>query len=138
MRVGLDIHGVIDSDPVRFLEFAREVKKGCGNDVFIITGPPVNDDLLDELAKFGFIKGIDFDVVLSIQDELEKSNVPVTGLDKHGRNHYDDEQWDSCKAKICERYDIDVHIDDTLRYMFYFKGSTIFGHYVYGEIKYYL
>lgn len=134
MNVGLDIHGVIDADPEFFLKFANDITSDGGK-VFIITGHPINEDLIHELEVLGFHKKMYYKI-LSIQDHLDAFNVHVEGLDKYGRNHYDDHEWDVCKAYFCDNYDIDVHIDDTFRYFKHFKENIIFGLYHDGGIEY--
>ena len=95
MKLGLDIHGVVDADPSRFIEMAQEVRRN-GGEVYLITGHPIDDQLYEELAACEFYE---YNHLVSIQDELDKLRYPVLYLDKHGRNHYDDVAWASFKGK---------------------------------------
>jgi hypothetical protein len=122
MKLGLDVHGVIDADPVRFEEVAREIRQDGGK-IVLITGHPIDQQLYDELSSCGFDQ---FDEVISIQDELEKRGYPVLYLDKHGRNHYDDMAWDSFKGLFCKEYGINLHVDDTFKYLKFFETPCAF------------
>jgi len=135
MIVGLDLHGVINSDPAFFIEFARDIIED-GGIVHIITGHPVDQEVYEELNACGFSRDL-YSSIQSIQDTLDDLGCPISGLDSHGRNKYDDVSWDSCKANLCEKLDIEVHVDDTLRYKDYFK-STTFGHFDGKKIQYYV
>ena len=134
MIVGLDLHGVIDSDPAYFIEFARDIIEDGGT-VHVITGHPINSEIYEQLSACGFAKDL-YSSVQSIQDTLDEVKSPVLGLDVHGRNKYDDISWDSCKASLCKKLDVDVHIDDTMRYKDYFKETT-FGHFDGEKIQYF-
>jgi hypothetical protein len=122
MKLGLDVHGVIDADPSRFREVAREIRRQGGR-VILITGHPVDDQLYDELNACSFNE---YDEIVSIQDELEKKGLPVLYLDKHGRNRYDDTAWDSFKGIFCKEHQIDLHVDDTFKYLKYFETPCAF------------
>jgi len=117
MKLGLDIHGVIDLDPARFIELAREVKED-GGIVYILTGKPINDSLKD-LNSCGFSKDL-YNEIFSIQDSLDTLGVEVLGLDKYGRNIYPENLWNSAKAKFCYAHKINLHIDDSIEYGKYF------------------
>lgn len=118
MILGLDLHGVIDSDPARFIELARDIKED-GGQVHILTGHPINEKLLKEINSCGFASDL-YDSVFSIQDFLDSKFIKSLGLDEHGRNHYPDELWNSAKAKYCEENEIDLHIDNSIEYESYF------------------
>ena len=132
MNIGLDIHGVINSNPKYFRKMAKEIREDNGM-VFIITGKPIDKNLLRELNHCGFRR--QYDELVSIQDELEKRGYKSLYQDSYGRNHYDDIAWDSFKAEYCKKHDIDLHIDDTFRYLKYFE--TPCGYYHDGELKLY-
>ena len=129
MNIGLDIHGVINNNPKYFRRVAKEIREDNGS-VFIITGKPIDKYLLRELHHCGFRRI--YDELVSIQDELENMGYRSLYLDSHGRNHYDELAWDSFKANYCREHDIDLHIDDTLRYLKYFE--TPCGHYNNGNL----
>lgn len=133
MNIGLDIHGVIDRDPLRFIKIAHEIKRNGGK-VYIITGHPIDDRVFAELIACGFEKDC-YDEIVSIQDELEKRGYPVLYLDKHGRNHYDDLAWNSFKGRFCKEHSIDLHIDDTREYIKHFE--TPIALYRDGEMTFY-
>jgi hypothetical protein len=133
MNVGFDLHGVINQSK-KFLKLAKEIKKDNGK-VYVITGNPVDKKLIKELKKYGWTEKL-YDGIFSIQDELDKQGIPVVMLDKFGRNHYEENSWDRCKADICKINDIDVHIDDTLRYSKYFIDRTVFGYYHKKKLEY--
>lgn len=125
MKLGLDIHGVIDSDPARFIELAREIKEDGGS-VYILTGRPIDETLMAELNSCGFARDL-YDAIFSIQDSLDANGVEILGLDKYGRNHYPDEIWNSAKGFFCKKNEIDLHIDNSIEYKDYF--STPFAYF---------
>jgi len=120
MIIGIDLHGVIDSD----IEWSKKVLDSLMFDfgINIISGPP-KIDTEKELNDYGLYKDVHFDAVFSIVDFLkEKSGVNMWTDDK-GRWWASDEEWWSSKAEICEKHNVDIMIDDKERYRQYFKDK---------------
>jgi len=120
MKLGLDIHGVLDSNP-DFVTLAINTR-AVGGEVHIITGSSYDEDL--NFLLLSLSKGVVFwDYLISVQDELAKV-MPHSYIDKHGRPCWDDDVWDAFKGGYCDRNNIDVHYDDTERYGQYFTKTT--------------
>lgn len=129
MRLGLDIHGVLDDNPEEFIKIADDFKE-MGGDVYIITGSSHDEDLDEYLLKLSGGRKF-WDVLISVQDELAKKHEPA-GINEHGRPYWPDEVWDRFKGDFCRENMINLHFDDTERYLQYFTTPVI--HY-YPHIK---
>jgi len=117
MKIGIDLHGVIDDDPTWFRGFISSVlmvETGKWRDpasiVCIISGPP-KEDILKELEKHELQMGIDFNEVYSVVDHLQEKGVEMW-QDDNGRWWASDEEWWKAKAEICEKHNVDILIDD--------------------------
>ncbi len=122
MKLGLDIHGVLDRYPQMFAELAKAYSWAqVDGEVHIITGASITDALIERLLAFNH--GVQYWThIVSIQDELLKKEKPL-GYNDKGRPVFDDELWDSFKGRYCEEHDIDLMIDDTERYGKYFTTT---------------
>lgn len=120
MKLMLDIHGVLDSNPELFVSIATLLRSSSfENEVHIVTGESITPKLIDQLK--GYNNGVEFwDHLVSIQDELLKGEVSTLGIDSFGRPRFPDDIWDSFKGKYCAQHDIDLAIDDTEAYRKYF------------------
>lgn len=130
MKLGLDIHGVLDHNPELFLRIAAEY-----DEVHIITGGSFTNtkyNLEKQLYQISdeFYAGDGdpnpnsfkwwthqfsvFDYLLEIgaktNEELE--------IDSH--YPFPDEVWNSVKAEYCRQHKIDLHVDDMQQYLEYF------------------
>ena len=120
-KLGIDLHGVIDSIPETFAFLTHAIVKN-GGEVHIITGGSIinsehNEDIVSELDRFG----VAYTHIFSIRDYHDEIDTPKTGV--HGRYGFPtilDETWDMTKADYCRYHNIDLHIDDTLMYNDYF------------------
>lgn len=121
-KLGLDIHGVLDTNPVDFIHIAKEIKNE-GGEVHVITGSSYNIELETFLLN---LSGGDkfWDELVSIQDELIKTVKPE-GINSHGRPYWFDKDWDRVKGDYCRDNNIDLHYDDTERYIEYFTTPVI-------------
>ena len=120
MILGLDIHGVIDKDPVRFAKLAKEIQKDGGK-VYIITGVSTSNPLLKEIldrCNFSY-----YDKIFSVEDYLIEHETKVEYIKENNDKMFDLDQWNSCKAKICKENKVDLHIDDCKKYGEYFETS---------------
>lgn len=126
IKIGLDIHGVIDKLP--FLAVLGEVLVKEGHEVHIITGAPwsaVSDGIYTHegiqpyLNQHGFVKGKNFTHFFSIVDYHKSLGTTVT-CDEKGC-WLDNEVWNQCKAEYCQKVGIDLHLDDSPSYAKFFK-----------------
>lgn len=124
IKVGIDIHGVIDSDPDLWAEFTRCIINS-GNEVHIITGPPI------EWVKPDLIKwGIDYTHLFSIIDYHESIGTRIEWKDS--KNPWmEPVLWNPTKADYCRREGISIHIDDSPTYAQYF--DTPYAEYFKGD-----
>jgi len=120
-RIGLDMHGVIDSNPVLFSELTKILVES-GNEVHIITGGSWKGDNIErDLIKLG----IKWTHYFSVYDSLKESGVPTVGKVKFpdGRiqDKFEDGHWDQAKGEYCKKNNISLHLDDTLMYNEFFN-----------------
>lgn len=115
MKIGLDIHGVCDKNPEFFAELSR-LFVGAGHEVIIITGRMESHGAIDEIRSLG----ISYTKFYSIAD-YHKSIGTKMWYDEKGNPWIDDDTWNMTKAEICEKENIDFHIDDSSVYGDFFK-----------------
>ena len=119
MKLGLDIHGVIDSNPESFSFMSQSVITG-GGEVHIITGGSWTSELEEQLKGYG----IKWTSCFSVYDYLLDSGIDSIGNiqfpDGTIQKKFDYHLWDTIKAGYCKSNNIDLHIDDTEVYSKYF------------------
>jgi len=119
MKLGLDIHGVIDSNPESFAFMSQSVIAG-GGEVHIITGGSWTSELEEQLREYG----IKWTSHFSVYDYLLDSGIDSIGTiqfpDGTIQKKFDYQLWDTIKAGYCKSKNIDLHIDDTEVYSKYF------------------
>lgn len=114
MKIALDIHGVCDANP-EFFALISKLLVSDGHEVIIITGKMKSHGAIDELKKLG----ISYTKFFSIVDyQIDKGTEIL--YDKNGNPWIDDDIWNQTKAEICEKENIDLHIDDSSVYGQYF------------------
>jgi hypothetical protein len=120
MRIGLDIHGVIDRDPDIFSMLSKWMRAN-GHEVHVLTGKELSLNLYDELRKFG----IEYDRLFSITSFHKDTGVEVKykGGDPT-QPLIEPRLWNPTKADYCKWMGIGVHIDDSSCYGKYFVGRT--------------
>jgi hypothetical protein len=118
MRLGLDYHGVIDRYPELFGTLSRIVM-ASGGQVYIVTGHRATPEFALSLKQLG----IEYTGILSVVDFNQRHGVEIK-YDEDGNPWIDEEIWNSTKADLCKRYDIDLHVDDSEVYGKYFTGRT--------------
>ena len=124
----IDLHGVIDSNPIHFKKITEDLIK-CGNDVYICTGSK-NSDAVKKLDELGFKKNVNYVFLISISDILS-SSLPVAEIeyDINGNLWVDDMLWWPMKGKLCKTYSVDVIIDDSEEYFVYVPKNVVKLHY---------
>jgi len=119
MKLGLDIHGVIDSNPKSFAFMSQSVISNNG-EVHIITGGSWTTELENQLKDYG----IRWTSHFSVYDYLLDSGIDSIGTiqfpDGTIQEKFDYDLWDTIKAGYCKSNKIDLHIDDTEVYSKYF------------------
>lgn len=114
MKIGLDLHGVIDTNSSFYIELTALLVKN-GHEVHIITGKKASL-VMPELAE----KDITYTHIFSITDYHESIGTPIK-WDEHGNPHMDSYTWDKTKAQYCLENKIDLHLDDSDVYGYFFK-----------------
>lgn len=120
IKVGIDIHGVIDRDPEFFSNLTHKLKCN-GHEVHILTGHEISNELFTTLNDFC----IRYDHVFSITSFHKeigthisyKNNDPTQPL-------IAPTVWDRAKAHYAEYVGLCIHIDDSSIYGRYFNGSN--------------
>jgi len=118
LKIGLDIHGVIDYNPKFFSHLSKKLIDD-GHEVHIITGSmktPKIEDLLKELK-------ISYTHFFSVADSLIANGETVTFTDPDNP-WFESSSWNLAKGKYCESMKIDIHFDDTRAYGDHFKKSV--------------
>jgi len=119
MKLGLDIHGVIDKRPEDFASLAAAVI-WTGGEVHIITGGSVTEDMKEKVKAFG----VAWTHFFSVYDYMESIDEPQVGViqfpDGTVQKKFDPERWDMVKADYCKKNSINLHIDDTETYGVHF------------------
>lgn len=122
-KLGLDVHGVLDSNPKLFIHIAEQY-----DEVHIITGgsfanPKYN--LEDQIAQFAWDYYNEdrkwWTHQFSIYDYLLENGAKTNeelGIASH--HPFPDETWNVVKANYCREHGIDLHIDDMHQYLVHF------------------
>jgi hypothetical protein len=128
MKVGIDIHGVINTDPLVFSKLTKILRER-NIEIHILTGPRLNlkykssgiefNNVREELANYN----ITYDHIFSVLDYNIENNEDVWENEKGWWTS--DLAWNKTKAAYCKRNDIDIHIDDTKIYGKYFETPFI-------------
>ena len=112
MKIGIDIHGVIDTNPKFFAEFSKAIV-AAGGEVHVITGPK-RSAVEADLKTWG----ITYTHFFSIVDSVGENEVRW----EDDKNPWvDSEVWNRRKAKYCKENGIELHIDDSNEYGLHFK-----------------
>lgn len=114
MRIGLDLHGVIDTNIKFYSELTALLVKN-GHEVHIITGKK-GHLVQPELKE----KGILYTHLFSITDYHVSIGTSIS-WDAEGNPHMDPYTWDRTKAQYCKENNIDLHLDDSDIYNYFFK-----------------
>jgi len=114
IKIGLDIHGVVDSN-IDFFKVLSKLLVDNGHEVHIITGAKIEKEL-------PFLKKnkISYTHLFSITDcHVEKGTKIM--WDEKNDPHLDTYLWDKAKAEYCKKHNIDIHFDDSDIYNYFFK-----------------
>lgn len=110
MKFGIDIHGTIDKMSKFFATFSqRAISKG--HEVHIITGSIKTPEIEKQLKNWG----IQYTHFFSVSDKL-LSEEKVVYWKTPKDPFFNDDDWNSAKAKYCAEQKIDLHFDDSNEY----------------------
>jgi len=119
MKIGIDIHGVIDAEPKIFSGLSHEcIKKGW--EVHIITGQEDTPALRNVLTQYDIV----YSHFFSITSHHKKIGTEIK-YDDNGNPWMDEEIWNKSKSVYCTENNIDIHIDDSYTYGKYFTTTYI-------------
>lgn len=130
MKIAFDIHGTIAKNPEVFKPM-MDAYVNSGVEVFIISGPP-EEQIRPELIKLGYFESIHFqkDNVISVVDYLRfNTDVPMR-QDEKGYWWCDELYWWDSKGILCEKFEIDIIIDNDMRYKKNIPHITTFIHWM--------
>ena len=125
MRIGIDIHGVLDHHPEKFIKLAKFTRKN-GGFIYIITGPK-KEKALKELYHIadGYNSGYCFwDEVYSIVDYIKTNKIPHHYTDDGYLWTNKEEDWDKIKGELARNLELDLHFDDSENYRKYFPAGV--------------
>ena len=115
LKIGLDIHGVIDQYPEKFKQLAYALAKD-GAEVHVITGLK-RDHEAEQLLEEA---GIRYSHYFSIVDYLEGKGELIEW--QNGLPYADEQKWNNAKSEYCELEGIDFMFDDSPTYLKSFNG----------------
>lgn len=113
LKIGLDYHGVIDINTKYFADFCKEANKR-DHLIYIITGGPKT--LVDYKLKDN---NIFYNLCFAISDYYIAKNEIVQK--ETGEFIIPDNLWNIAKADFCRRSQVNIHIDDSLKYINWFS-----------------
>lgn len=120
MKIGVDIHGVIDRHPAFFEMFtARWI--GCFHEVHIITGQEWKKS-----KKTVENNGVSYTHYFSIVDYHRKIKDTKMWRDEKGTWWMDNKIWIRSKGDYIRRNKIDVHFDDSYEYAEFIPPTCTF------------
>ena len=119
-KLGIDVHGVIDSMPELFAFLTNALIK-AGGEVHVITGGSWTDELKGEIDSYG----IKYTHHFSVYDFLVQGDYKEVGTiefpDGTRQTKFKNEDWDVVKGQYCKDNGINLHIDDTMAYNEFFE-----------------
>jgi len=124
VKIGLDIHGVIDRFPKEFSLLTRRWVEDYGHEVHVVTGeswatakPQVDAVSLSYTHHF------------SIVDHHRDIGTPMTNTVVGQPGWWmDEETWNRSKGDYATRVGLDIHFEDSLEYAAWFPPSCTFVH----------
>ena len=136
MKLGLDLHGVIDACPELFSHLSHLLRHGeyfphkgiyVKNEVHIITGSSITSQIKDQLKEYQIwythlfsITDYHTQIFERLPDNHPEKELHRVTWDAQGRPWMDSNIWDKTKADYCAENKIDLHLDDTEKYGHFF------------------
>jgi hypothetical protein len=121
MRIGLDLHGVIDRFPREFAILTHRWVKVYRHHVHVVTGSPwkVAEPQVERC-------GICYTHSFSIVDYHREIGTPM--VEKENGWWMEQDVWNRTKGDYAARVDLDVHFEDSLEYATWFPKTCTFVH----------
>ena len=113
MKIGIDYHGVINSNPEFFKKFADSALKE-NHRIIILSGSSA-----DEVETYLTTYQIPFSEIYSLLDDFKRRG--LVQFYEDGSFFVNNDIWNKAKAKYCLEHKVDVHIDDSMLYGAYFQ-----------------
>ena len=120
IKIGIDIHGMIDYDPEFFAILSKTLVES-GHQIHVMTGSEIQPAIIAELRGYG----IYWTHLFSISDYYKNKPDIQMWRDERGRPWVDPELWNLAKGLYAQEQNLDIVLDDTEEYGKYF--STSFG-----------
>jgi len=117
LKIGLDMHGVLDN--IKFFTIISELLVEAGHEVHIITGREWKK-IKNELYQNDIYEGTHYSHHFSITDYLIEQGESVRWEDPDNP-WFEEDAWNKVKGEYCEKNKIDIHFDDTEVYASFFK-----------------
>ena len=110
MKIGLDVHGVIDRYPDLFKELSMKWVKE-GHEVHIVTGSPFSEvvNITEDIPATHYYSIVDHHLLLGTDMILKENGWWMEGV-----------EWDRSKGDYAKSIHLNLHFDDTLKYGLYF------------------
>ena len=115
IKIGIDVHGVADTNPHFFSELSRVLVEN-GHEVHILTGAEYTDALEHEIR---YVLGLSFTHLFSTTSYHKQAGTEITYID--GNPYMDNKIWNRAKSEYCRTHGIQLHIDDSDIYGKHFK-----------------
>ena len=128
-QIALDIHGVIDTNPLFFSELTKCLTV-CNWDVHILTGSTLTNL---KITRWLFENNIYYNSLFSISDHLREGGYKESEGSTIERPFFSEEDWNKVKGEYCLKHNIPLCLDDRDVYLpsfktpiarFYSKGYT--------------
>lgn len=119
LKIGIDIHGVIDKYPTLFERQTKEWIRD-GHEVHIITGNMKTPEILELLKSLN----ISYTHFYSVSDDLLAKGKVIRWASPNDP-WFNDDDWNKAKAEYCKANKIDAHFDDSDEYRKHFTTPYI-------------
>ena len=115
MRIALDIHGVIDTNP-EFFSMVTKALHAAMFEIHILTGSHIKEKKIKEkLSQWG----ISYTHIFSIADFHRDKGTKMWG--DEANPWMDQEMWSKTKAEYCKEHNIQLCLDDRDDYFKHFS-----------------
>jgi hypothetical protein len=118
-KLGLDLHGVVDSMP-EFFAFLTNAIVSAGGEVHILTGGSWTEELEGQVKSYGITWTHKFSVYDHLIEIGSKTTGEIVFPDGTVQKKFENGAWDNVKGDYCREHNISLHIDDTLIYNDFF------------------
>jgi len=120
MKIGLDIHGVIDAYPDLFCRLTKQWHND-GHGIYILTGQE-----RDKTEGYLIEHDIYFDYFFSIVDHHKSIGTHMYSRSDTQGLWMDGKLWSKSKGDYADYVGLDVHFDDQKEYAQYFPETCTF------------